>query len=617
MSRTGDPERGSSSLPTTAGSAKHAQHPASACPSGSQPASSRSQPIPTASSATDMLAYSPSTSSSSVSGSSSDSQSQAAVSEDQDDGPEPSDLAAPPPSSASGVPPLDMLTSHSCPKPSAQGQSLSNLPDDAISRASLPTVVAAHPSDPPSSSDYLAPPTSSDRASTSELHPPSHHTSSVASGPSGSSHGPAGLTMSDPRHAHQQHGLSARYNRPRLAQPETTLPTVSTGSTNNIADDLRSHVSASPVRSAHPAPAPAPIAISFPSYDRTEAHSPESPTNAFGPSSAPARVPLSGTATWEPDDATDECHLCSRQFTLFTRRHHCRSCGRVCCAQCTRRRAFLPKHLIVSPSTEEGEVRAAPGIARTRSVSTPRPAYQPPDDTESEPVRVCDDCVEMGLGPPLESALALASPPPNAEPSASTWDSPATAQRIERPRRSGPGDQTDRNVLSQYFPYFSFGSSHPSTPQVSRSLPAQPDRSARRPPSRSAMLECPVCTRLVAPADQTEVLEAHIRACVESPTSALLAASGINTPNSQSDVPTPTRPRPTPMGMHYRYARDTLQNGNPLIGRECLICMEDFELHEAVARMACLCAYHESCLKGWFTRGVGCPTHRPPSPTPH
>ncbi|KAJ2534513.1 hypothetical protein EV175_007023, partial [Coemansia sp. RSA 1933] len=46
-------------------------------------------------------------------------------------------------------------------------------------------------------------------------------------------------------------------------------------------------------------------------------------------------------SAWEADDATAVCHQCSRRFTLFLRRHHCRRCGLVFCDTCSQRRILL------------------------------------------------------------------------------------------------------------------------------------------------------------------------------------------------------------------------------------------------------------------------------------
>jgi len=38
--------------------------------------------------------------------------------------------------------------------------------------------------------------------------------------------------------------------------------------------------------------------------------------------------------TWEPDSARKNCAQCSSEFGLFLRKHHCRSCGKLHCADC-------------------------------------------------------------------------------------------------------------------------------------------------------------------------------------------------------------------------------------------------------------------------------------------
>ena len=33
---------------------------------------------------------------------------------------------------------------------------------------------------------------------------------------------------------------------------------------------------------------------------------------------------------------------------------------------------------------------------------------------------------------------------------------------------------------------------------------------------------------------------------------------------------------------------------------ECGICYEEFELSQTVARLDCLCVYHQTCIKKWY-----------------
>ncbi|KAL6057250.1 hypothetical protein STEG23_005712 [Scotinomys teguina] len=48
-------------------------------------------------------------------------------------------------------------------------------------------------------------------------------------------------------------------------------------------------------------------------------------------------------APWIPDKATDICMRCTQtRFSALTRRHHCRKCGFVVCAECSKERFLLP-----------------------------------------------------------------------------------------------------------------------------------------------------------------------------------------------------------------------------------------------------------------------------------
>lgn len=64
---------------------------------------------------------------------------------------------------------------------------------------------------------------------------------------------------------------------------------------------------------------------------------------------------------WQEDSTAPTCLKCGASFGLFTRRHHCRSCGKVHCDNCTKTTMLLPNL-----------------------------GY------DEEPVRVCDPCVEIG-----------------------------------------------------------------------------------------------------------------------------------------------------------------------------------------------------------------------------
>jgi len=53
-----------------------------------------------------------------------------------------------------------------------------------------------------------------------------------------------------------------------------------------------------------------------------------------------ARTPT----TWIPDARVQRCFACNAEFSIFRRKHHCRSCGRIFCAACTAYRERMPSY---------------------------------------------------------------------------------------------------------------------------------------------------------------------------------------------------------------------------------------------------------------------------------
>ena len=47
--------------------------------------------------------------------------------------------------------------------------------------------------------------------------------------------------------------------------------------------------------------------------------------------------------TWVPDASALFCTACQEEFTFFNRRHHCRVCGRIFCADCSQMRVKIAK----------------------------------------------------------------------------------------------------------------------------------------------------------------------------------------------------------------------------------------------------------------------------------
>ncbi|XP_046992963.1 E3 ubiquitin-protein ligase ZNRF1 isoform X1 [Schistocerca americana] len=82
-------------------------------------------------------------------------------------------------------------------------------------------------------------------------------------------------------------------------------------------------------------------------------------------------------------------------------------------------------------------------------------------------------------------------------------------------------------------------------------------------------IKCPVCAKFVLPDD----IECHLVMCL-------------------------TKPR-------LSYNEDVLADDKG----ECVICLEDLQQGDIIARLPCLCIYHKSCIDRWFEVNRSCPEH--------
>ena len=58
---------------------------------------------------------------------------------------------------------------------------------------------------------------------------------------------------------------------------------------------------------------------------------------------------------WQPDSEVSQCPICGTTFGLWYRRHHCRKCGRVVCANCSPHRITIPRQFIVHPPDDAAQ----------------------------------------------------------------------------------------------------------------------------------------------------------------------------------------------------------------------------------------------------------------------
>ncbi|WFD33640.1 hypothetical protein MCUN1_000453 [Malassezia cuniculi] len=192
------------------------------------------------------------------------------------------------------------------------------------------------------------------------------------------------------------------------------------------------------------------------------------------PSTALAALSLSATEMpqrprrnrWELDEDVLECRMCSRRFTFFLRRHHCRRAD----------------ELVFDPETPEMAAIESEGLSR-----------------------VCNECARG-----------------HQEPNSSLFSS--VFGIVERVRqRIVSGESSAASVLSE---------------------------------QASELDECPVCEATLESLSAAE-REEHVQQCFEQ---------GV--PNVLKNT---------------RYIVSALASNSPLLGAECIICMEDFDAGAEIA----------------------------------
>ena len=116
---------------------------------------------------------------------------------------------------------------------------------------------------------------------------------------------------------------------------------------------------------------------------------------------------------WQPDEGVSHCPICASRFTWLLRKHHCRKCGRVVCANCSPHRITIPRQYIIRTPTEAAQQQQqqqaiGPHVVdltdaddrRSPLGLTLQPLALSPALGGGETVRLCNPCVPDPQPPP-------------------------------------------------------------------------------------------------------------------------------------------------------------------------------------------------------------------------
>ncbi|KAF2093620.1 FYVE-domain-containing protein [Rhizodiscina lignyota] len=110
---------------------------------------------------------------------------------------------------------------------------------------------------------------------------------------------------------------------------------------------------------------------------------------------------------WQPDSEVTKCFVCGNTFGFFYRKHHCRKCGRVVCANCSPHRITMPRQFIVQPPPVIDLTDDLDGSPNRTSV------YANPALGGGAEVRVCNPCVpDPNFSPPPQDQPPAYQPSP-------------------------------------------------------------------------------------------------------------------------------------------------------------------------------------------------------------
>lgn len=364
---------------------------------------------------------------------------------------------------------------------------------------------------------------------------------------------------------------------------------------------------------------------------------------------------------WQPDAEVSKCPVCEQEFTFLFRKHHCRKCGRVVCAQCSPHRITIPREYIVQPAGTQQQGVMEQHVSGAEVVRVCKPCvpdpWRPTAAQTSMPSReeinraradrqgswhrsldvplaqhpdgrMQTESRYRNLPVPLQSASGVR----NGSGYQPTNDTIVVPRSLQSNRGSAPLNPS--SGAANHFGLPPPGTrprgltapmqrTAPSTSQTQPNIPA-PQRRRRDVKEED---ECPVCGIELPPGDA--VREEHVAACVtnrfSTPPPPSTMAPAMPTSTHDPNLPSSSTPPADTAALQARARAASYRSRGifPYIAtekdcvdgegreQECTICMEEFQPGDEMGRLECLCKFHKGCIREWWERkGRGsCPVH--------
>ncbi len=349
--------------------------------------------------------------------------------------------------------------------------------------------------------------------------------------------------------------------------PESTAQQATT---ETITSSISSNISGSDFGSRHSSHRSSSVSSTDSFPHSSTGSSPSSHPHAVPPSLSESGVPI-----WQSDDDVDHCALCGKQFTFFVRRHHCRLCGRICCASCASNfMRYLPNTYVVSPPSQI--FLESPHV----------------------PHRTCTECTDEldmirhalreGSGSILNDSAgnSLLSRDNNSSAVIPNMLVKSSSEHVTTTEMSTSSSQV---TLTNNLQGEQGSSDQPIRQRQPKSKTHTSNRSTHEDPA------CPVCGKFLGFLNETQ-REEHTNQCLE-------AQNFSCSPQSRR---TYNRMLVSTIPKNADVNKLQLNEDN-----ECIICMEGFKPGDKIGRLECLCCFHYKCIRDWFKHKgrCECPVH--------
>ncbi|SCU87398.1 LADA_0E03752g1_1 [Lachancea dasiensis] len=273
----------------------------------------------------------------------------------------------------------------------------------------------------------------------------------------------------------------------------------------------------------------------------------------------PGQEFVNAFAEWQADDLIQNCLNCQIRFTFLVRKHHCRCCGGIFCANCSDKFLWYKKRRVkVVKRKDEMEANEIP------------------------PHRTCIPCSENLV----QMRLVVTKWGDRSSISQAAVDRINTRSHRNRvvsdlgaePTISAPSSSSASSIQANEVAKITSSTEDPRVV----------DQDAYR---------CPICNLDLFKVAEPESIE-HIQHCIYNAelTQQHRPMHGIL---SSSAKP----PLPHNRMLVYTIPPGMSGSGSPnLENSECPICFEDMKTGDKVGRLECLCVFHYDCIKSWFKK---------------